>query len=102
MVCTGVGQGYVFLKAEGNVNTSTSFKYHLGLNSNLKSATLTSTDEAATVRTNITPNIHLGVDIMKLFNNISVVTTPTAMSGEKLTAPSNNIPSMFTLEHIHN
>lgn len=95
-------QGYVFLKAEGKVNTSTDFKYHLGLNSNLKSVTLASTSESATVRTNISPNIHLGVDIMKIFNNISVVTTPIAMSGTKLTAPSNNIPSMFTLEHIHN
>ena len=95
-------QGYVFLKAEGKVNTSTDFKYHMGLNSNLKTITLTSSSEVATVRTNITPNIHLGADAMKLFKNISVVTTPTAMSGTKLTAPSNNIPSMFTLEHIHN
>lgn len=95
-------QGYIFLKAEGSVNGSTNFKYHLGLNSNLKTIRLVSTAGNATVRSNITPTIHLGAEIMNLYNGISVVATPIAMGGTRLTPPSNNIPNVFTLEHIHN
>lgn len=95
-------QGYIFLKSEGKVNGTTDFKYHLGLNSNLKTVSLVSTAGSATVRDNITPVIHLGADIMNLFDGISLVTTPTAMGGPALTPPSNNIPKVFTFEHIHN
>ena len=95
-------QGYIFLKAEGKVNGTTDFKYHLGLNSNLKSISLSSAAGSATVRDNITPVIHLGADVMKIFDAISVVATPTAMGGPVLTPPSNNIPKVFSLEHIHN
>ena len=95
-------QGYVFLKAEGTVNGSTSFKYHLGLNSNLKKINLVSTAGNATVRANITPTIHLAADVMNLFNGINVVAKPIAMGGTALTPPSNNIPNVFKLEHIHN
>lgn len=95
-------QGYVFLKSEGTVNGSTGFKYHLGLNSNLKTLNLVSTAGNATVRTNITPTIHFAAEVMNLFNGISIVSKPIAMGGTALTPPSNNIPSVFSLEHIHN
>jgi len=108
--------GYIFLKAEGTYNSDTSkkFKYHIGLygNSasgggvnNIKTVTLASINDYATVRSNIIPQIHLSAEVMELFktpNTFSVTTTPMIMASPNSKLIADNYSDMFLLEHIHN
>ena len=114
--------GYIFVKAEGTspqapldpASNTNKFRYHIGLFggltsktvNNLKSVELHDHDgEVATVRTNISPNFHVKVDIMEMFktpNTISVAANPTVMVTPFSENVANNYKDMFSLDHIHN
>lgn len=113
--------GYIFVKAEGtspqapldNATNSNRFRYHIGLFggyssptlNNIKSIKLSDADEVATVRSNISPNFHLKVDVMQMFKSpttMSVAENPTVMVSPLSANVSANYADMFTLEHIHN
>ncbi|MEI7509650.1 MAG: hypothetical protein WCJ62_09325, partial [Flavobacterium sp.] len=66
---------------------------------------------SALVRTTISPQIHLSTDLSKTIdgtNKVSLASNTTVGSGASITGGtvlsqiSDNIPSMFSVEHVHN
>lgn len=113
--------GYIFVKAEGtspqapfdNTTNSNRFRYHIGLFggyssptlNNIKTVAMNGGSEYATVRTNVSPNFHIKVDIMEMFktpNKMSIATNPTVMVSPLSALVSANYTDMFKLDHIHN
>ncbi|MBK9961900.1 MAG: hypothetical protein IPP06_11400 [Saprospiraceae bacterium] len=114
--------GYIFVKAEGtspqaplDTNSNTRrFRYHIGLFGGVTSPTINNIKsisihdhhgDVATVRSNISPNFHLKVDIMEMFKSpttVSVAQYPTVMVNPYSATIANNFADMFTLDHIHN
>lgn len=114
--------GYIFVKAEGtspqaplDAQGHNTFRYHIGLFggystptlNNIKSVTLHdhANHENATVRTNITPELHVQVDVMEMFKSptaISVAANPVVMVTPYSATVANNYADMFELHHIHN
>ncbi len=113
--------GYIFVKAEGtcpqapfdSTSNSNRFRYHIGLFggyssptlSNIKTVNISGGADVATVRTNITPNFHLKVDVMEMFKTpttMSIATNPTVMVSPLSANVSANYADMFKLDHIHN
>jgi hypothetical protein len=114
--------GYIFVKVEGTspqapLNASTgqrTIQYHTGLFggkdtktlNNLKTVTLTSTDEVAKVRRDHKgPEFHLYVDLLEMFTNptdINVFNNPTSHAGAFSKTIADNYADMFTLDHVHN
>lgn len=114
--------GYIFVKVEGtspqapfDTNTGNHpFYYHIGLFGGYDSPTLnniknvTLSDDAgdvATVRTNITPNVHVKVDIMELFKTpttVSMAEHPVVMVSAFSAEVANNYKDMFQIDHVHN
>jgi hypothetical protein len=112
--------GYIFVKCEGTspqiastpTNPDRNFYYHIGffggkdsqtLN-NLKTVTLPIASKAS-VRTNVTPEIHLLVDALKLFNgttNIKLSDYPVVMTSAYSANVANNYLGMFVVDHVHN
>jgi len=110
--------GYIFCKAEGispsapwdsftNLNF---FRYHIGSYggsssvNNIKSISLNNGD-VATVRTNISPNFHVTVEIMEMFKSpttIKVADYPSVMDTPFSANIASNYQDMFELHHIHN
>ncbi|WP_373551687.1 MbnP family protein [Haliscomenobacter sp.] len=112
--------GYIFFKMEGLSPQATAdaagnkkFRYHIGgfggLNSktinNIKTVTRTFGGEVATVRSSITPQVHIIVDILKAFEGSSKVgigTNTTVMFAPYSVNIANNYVGMFQVQHVHN
>lgn len=112
--------GYIFLKLEGTstaapLDSATGqhiFSYHIGQYGGAATKTLNnirqinlSHDEAAEIRTNIAPEIHLKIDVMELFKNpttIYVATHPQVAISDYSAVIANNYTDMFKIDHIHN
>lgn len=121
----GWNSGYIFFKFEGNsavisndVNGDPTgkhqFKYHIGgfggysaptLN-NIRTVTLDLTAGGiAKVRADRPSNIHLLVDLMKVFNGknkFSIGAHPTVMFSDFSTSISSNLTEMFKHDHTEN
>jgi hypothetical protein len=117
----GWNSGYIFFKMEGTSDVAPvdpsgqhKFRYHIGgfggynaptLN-NIKTITVDLTEAGvAKVRSGAESNIHLMVDIMKLFNgrtNISIAANPTVMFSDYSMHIANNYVHMFRHDHTEN
>ena len=110
--------GYKFLAFEGTftsstVTTAASFMVHTGQTGtdyNYSEVTLNLPINAL-VRTTITPQVHIMADVSKVLdgaNKISLTESNAMgmgamiMSGAKLPLITANLPSMFSVEHVHN
>ncbi len=110
--------GYKHLLFEGmftsaTVTTPTSFMVHTGksgANYNYTEVSLNFPDKAL-VRTTITPEVHLFVDVAKIIdgtNKISLTTNNTngmgamIMGGANLPLITANLAEMFSVNHVHN
>lgn len=109
--------GYIFMKLEGTSPASTmpgnEIMYHIGgfggmtsaTINNIKTISLTFPAAAATVRSNIAPEVHLLTDVKKVLDgatNISIATTPMLMFDPASTTIANNYKNMFVVDHVHN
>lgn len=108
--------GYKFINFEGNYTTATQtteaqYKVHTGKTSvnnvenyNYTEVTLNLPNHAL-VRTNITPQIHLLVDLKHILdgtNTINLSEGATIMGGAKLALITANLNNMFSVDHVHN
>lgn len=104
--------GYKFIAFEGTftsptVTTDTPFMVHTGQTEtdyNYTEVTLTLPTKAL-VRTKITPEIHVIVDVSKLIdgtNKIKLSEGATIMGGTKLPLIIANLNDMFRVDHVHN
>lgn len=111
--------GYIFMKIEGissvvptRANGKKAFQIHVGGfggrtavgANNIKTVTLSLSD-VATVRANTSPNIHLFVDAMKVFdgvNKIELVETNLVHSPVAAKSIAENISKIFSVDHVHN
>jgi hypothetical protein len=110
--------GYIFFKMEGTSPVSTQngniFQYHIGLFggytaptiNNLKTITLDLTARGtAKIKATKSANIHLLVDIMKVFNgttNISIAKNSVVMVSPFSATIANNYVNMFSHNHTEN
>lgn len=110
----GWNSGYIFLKMEGASAASTmmgEYQYHIGLYGGITAATLNNT---RTITIDLTgrgtpkikesrpANIHLMVDILKLFNgstNFSIAAHPMVMVDNFSATIADNYTSMFMHHH---
>jgi len=110
--------GYKFLKFEGtftssSVTNDTSFMIHTGKTGtdyNYTSVQLALPTQAL-VRTNISPQIHLSVDLAQITDGTHKISLTDAnsmgmgamiMGGSQLPLITANLPAMFAVEHVHN
>ena len=106
--------GYIFFKMEGksakSTNTAKDYKFHIGgfggmtakTANNLRTVTLTMAD-LAKVRKNIAPEVHLAIDVQKVFKStLKIAESNTIMNPTLGTAVANNYKDMFAVEHVHN
>jgi len=110
--------GYIFFKIEGTSPASTEnnsvFQYHIGgfggyetptLN-NIKTVTLDLSDRGMPeVKSGWSPNIHLMVDIMKVFDGvhtIKIADHATVMFGDFSSNVADNYATMFRHDHTEN
>lgn len=104
--------GYKFVNFEGSftsssVTTPTNFQVHTGKTGtayNYTDITLNFPDNAL-VRTNITPTVHLFADLSKIIDGTNVINLSeqaAIMGGTKLTLVTENVSSMFSVNHVHN
>jgi hypothetical protein len=115
----GSDSGYIFLKFEGTSPASTEagnvFMYHIGgyggnttpIINNLKTITLDlSVHGIAQVRTGTKSNIHLFVDVSKIFDNhglpISIAQYPVVMFSDFSKNVAYNYATMFSHNHTEN
>lgn len=113
--------GYIFFKMEGsspqvpaNVDANQKFRFHIGgfggysapTINNIKTITIDLTPGGtAKARRDRNANIHLMVDIMKVFNgnsNISLATNSQIMFSTFSTNVANNYATMFRHDHTEN
>jgi hypothetical protein len=114
--------GYIFVKVEGTSpqapldagSGERIFQYHTGLFggkdtptlNNLKTVTISATDENAEVRKDKSaPQFHIYVDLLQMFTspiNISVAANPYSHGGAFSKTVANNYADMFILDHVHN
>lgn len=110
--------GYIHFKLEGNSpqanNANQSFKYHIGLfggydtptvNNNQKIMIDLSKSGISKVQENLSSDIHLMVDIGKIFdgkNTISIQQNPVVMTSGPHVLLADNYATMFTHDHTHN
>lgn len=121
----GWNSGYIFFKFEGNAPSISDdqqgdptgrkqFKYHIGgfggynaptLN-NIKTIHIDLTKSGiATVRQGFRSNVHLFVDLMKVFNGahtFSIAEHPNVMFSEYSANIAGNLPELFTHDHTEN
>jgi hypothetical protein len=111
--------GYIFLKLEGTSSkgnpVNNKFYYHIGLFGGYTERTVNNTrvvkvefgDLKAPVTENATPEVHLFVDVSKVFDgpgtNLSIEQFNSVMGGQQAKSQevANNYANMFTLDHIH-
>lgn len=117
----GWNSGYIFFKMEGTSSVAPvdpsgqhKFRYHIGgfggynaptLN-NVRTITVDLTAGGiAKVRPDRESNVHLMVDILKMFNGtttVSIAGNPTVMFSEFSTKVAGNYINMFTHDHTEN
>lgn len=114
----GWNSGYIFFKLEGSSDASTTdgnkFMYHVGGFGGYSSATI---NNIKTISINLAPggtpkvrsgkksNVHLMVDIAKLFDSesqISIAENPVVMFNAFSTTIANNYATMFRHDHTEN
>ena len=114
----GWNSGYIFFKIEGTSPASTSmggtFMYHIGgfggyssaTINNIKTITLDLTARGTPkVKTGKETNIHLMVDVLKMFTgttNVSIATNPMVMFSDYSVNIANNYTAMFRHDHTEN
>jgi hypothetical protein len=109
--------GYIFLKMEGNspaAGAMGGYMYHIGGFGGLSSPTINNIKKISLdltargtpkVKTGLEPNIHLMVDILKLFDGsskVSIAATPMVMFDPYSTTIANNYTAMFRHDHTEN
>lgn len=113
--------GYIFFKMEGTSDLAPAdpsgrrkFRYHIGgfggysapTINNIKSVTIDLTKAGvAKVRAGREANVHLMVDILKMFNgatNVSIAKYPTVMFSDFSTKIAANYAQMFYHDHTEN
>ncbi len=108
--------GYIFFKIEGTSPEVPSekggkYRYHIGGFGGYQSKTINCIrtvklplgNEKATVRKNISPQVHITVDILKFFGqNLSIKERPEVMFSPYAPSIADNFPSMFEAHHVHN
>lgn len=108
--------GYIFLKMEGTSTASAmgDFMYHIGgfggysaaTINNIKTITLTvPAGGKATVRKDITPDMHLLIDAKKVLDgstNVSIAANSMVMFSDYSVNIANNYANMFKIDHVHN
>jgi len=112
--------GYIFFKIEGLSPQATAdaagnkkFRYHIGgyggLNSktinNIKVITRSFGTEKATVRTNLSPQVHIVADLLKFFGGstkVSIAANSAVHFAPFSVNLANNYTEMFTVHHVHN
>jgi hypothetical protein len=112
--------GYIFLKMEGTSTKAQSangkFYYHIGLFggydiktvNNTKIVKLAFDSYKATVTSEQSPEVHLLVDVLKVFDgpatNVSILQYSSIMSQQPVKSQeiANNYSKMFSVDHIHN
>lgn len=121
----GWNSGYIFFKFEGNANVISDdvngdptgkkqFKYHIGgfggysapTINNIKTITVDLINAGiAKVRKDRQSNVHLFVDIMKVFNgknSFSIVAHPNVMFSNYSVNIASNLTELFTHDHTEN
>ena len=121
----GWNAGYIFFKYEGNSNAISDdangdptgkkqFKYHIGgfggysapTINNIKTITVDLTTAGiARVRKDRQSNVHLFVDVMKVFNgknSVSLAAHPNVMFSEHSTKVAENLTEIFKHDHTEN
>ena len=111
--------GYIFFKMEGispaapvGQDGLKKFRYHIGgfggynakTINNIKTITLPF-PEKGTVRASVTPQAHIVVDLMKVFNGtttLSIAKNPTVMFAPFSVDIAKNYEQMFEIHHVHN
>jgi hypothetical protein len=109
--------GYIFLKMEGTspaAGMMGGFMYHIGGFGGLSSPTINNIKKISLdltargtpkVKTGLEPNIHLMVDILKLFDGstkLSIAANPMVMFDPFSTTIADNYASMFRHDHTEN
>ncbi|CAM2785888.1 hypothetical protein SAMN05444355_102144 [Flavobacterium frigoris] len=110
--------GYKFIAFEGTftsatVGTALPFKVHTGqTGTDYNYATIIlDLKTKALVRSNITPQIHIVTDLSKVLNSTNVIklsdnnpngTGAMIMGGANLPLVTQNVATMFTVDHVHN
>lgn len=110
--------GYKFVAFEGTftsatVTTAVPFKVHTGQTGTDYNYTTVSLDlqTKALVRTTITPQIHIITDLSKVLNSTNVIklsdnnasgTGANIMGGSNLPLITQNVSTMFSVDHVHN
>lgn len=114
----GWSAGYKFVAYEGTftsptVTTALPFMVHTGQTGTDYNYTTVSLDlkTKALVRTDITPEVHIIADLSKILNSTNVIklsdnnasgTGAMIMSGTNLPLITQNVSTMFTVDHVHN
>lgn len=110
--------GYKFLALEGTftsstVTTAAQYKVHTGQTGtdyNYADVALNFPNNAL-VRTTITPQVHVMTDLSKVLDGTHKVSLTASnmggmgamiMGGSQLALITGNVPSMFSVEHVHN
>jgi hypothetical protein len=108
--------GYIFLKMEGQSAASSmgEYLYHIGLYGGLATPTINNTKNITLdltargtpkIKASKETNIHLMVDILKLFNgsvNFSIADHPMVMVDTFSSTVANNYVKMFSHDHTEN
>lgn len=110
--------GYIFFKMEGTSSAvpapGTEFMYHIGgfggytsaTINNIKTITLDLTSRGVPkVKSGKSTNIHLFVDVMKMFDagsHVSIAANPMVMFAPYSTTIAGNYATMFTHDHTEN
>lgn len=104
--------GYKFLRFEGTVNSTSHkdavFRVHTGKTGDVYNYTTINLDfpSKATVRTNVTPDVHIFADLKKVIDSKTVINFEDAldvMGGTPVqNISANNVPTMFRVDHVHN
>lgn len=108
--------GYIFLKLEGASPVATSpngkFEYHIGFYGGMQTKTINNLrtvkvdfgGKKAIVTKDLSPEVHLMVDALKIFNGstqVSIKANSSIMMTDYSLNISKNYSTMFSLDHIH-
>ena len=113
--------GYIFFKMEGyspqapldSATNTHPFYYHIGgyggyntpTINNLRTVSLSTGSDKAEVRDDQTPQVHIEVDLAKVFTgttDFNIADHPNVMMSQFSLTISNNYKDMFKIAHVHN
>ncbi len=111
-------EGYIFFKLEGNspqavsmMDTADGVTLHVGgygyngSPNNLRTAEIISANGVATVRSNVTPEMHVIVNVLDVFDGpvkLDLAGHAMTMGGTYASVVADNYKDIFKLSHIHN